>query len=34
MAAAMSVVLAVITVGVNYTLRRYGERNYVYAHAD
>ena len=33
LAAAMSVVLAVITVGVNYTLRRYGERHYVYARA-
>ena len=33
LAAAMSIVLAVVTVGVNYALRRYGERNYVYAHA-
>jgi putative spermidine/putrescine transport system permease protein len=29
-AAAMSVVLAVITVGVNYTLRKYGERYYAF----
>ena len=33
MAAAMSVVLAVVTVGINYALRRYGERHYVYANA-
>lgn len=32
LAAALSVVLAVITVGVNYVLRRYGERNYAFAH--
>lgn len=31
LAAAMSVVLAVITVGVNYTLRRYGEKHYAFA---
>jgi putative spermidine/putrescine transport system permease protein len=31
LAAALSVWLAVITVGVNYTLRRYGERHYAFA---
>lgn len=31
LAAALSVVLAVITVGVNYVLRRYGERHYAFA---
>lgn len=31
LAAAMSVVLAVITVGVNYALRRYGEKHYAFA---
>lgn len=31
LAAALSVVLAVITVGVNYVLRRYGERNYAFS---
>ena len=31
LAAAMSVVLAIITVGVNYYLRRYGERHYAFA---
>lgn len=30
LAAAMSVVLSLITVGVNYTLRRYGERHYAF----
>lgn len=29
-AAALSVVLAIITVGVNYALRKYGERHYVF----
>jgi putative spermidine/putrescine transport system permease protein len=33
MAAAMSVVLAVLTVGVNYLLRRFGEKHYAYASA-
>jgi ABC-type sugar transport system permease subunit len=33
MAAAMSVVLAVLTVGVNYVLRRFGEKHYAYASA-
>ena len=32
LAAALSVVLAVITVGVNYILRRYGEKHYAFAH--
>jgi putative spermidine/putrescine transport system permease protein len=31
MAAAMSVVLGLITVGVNYTLRKYAERHYAFA---
>jgi ABC-type Fe3+ transport system permease subunit len=31
LAAALSVELAVITVGVNYALRRYGERHYAFA---
>jgi hypothetical protein len=31
LAAALSVWLAVITVGVNYFLRRYGERHYAFA---
>jgi putative spermidine/putrescine transport system permease protein len=31
LAAALSVVLAVITVGVNYVLRRYGEKHYAFA---
>jgi putative spermidine/putrescine transport system permease protein len=31
MAAAMSVVLGVVTVGVNYVLRKYAERHYVFA---
>lgn len=30
-AAALSVVLAVITVGINYMLRRYGEKHYVFS---
>jgi putative spermidine/putrescine transport system permease protein len=30
-AAALSVVLAVVTVGINYTLRRYGEKHYAFA---
>ncbi|MFZ5556502.1 MAG: ABC transporter permease [Pseudomonadota bacterium] len=31
MAAAMSVILGVITVGINYALRKYAERHYVFA---
>jgi ABC-type Fe3+ transport system permease subunit len=31
LAAALSVELAVVTVGVNYVLRRYGERHYAFA---
>jgi putative spermidine/putrescine transport system permease protein len=33
MAAAMSVILGVVTVGINYALRKYAERHYVYATA-
>lgn len=33
MAAAMSVILGVITVGINYALRKYAERHYVFAAA-
>lgn len=31
MAAAMSVILGVVTVGINYALRRYAERHYIFA---
>lgn len=33
MAAAMSVILGVVTVGINYALRKYAERHYVFATA-